>query len=32
MRQEKIAKEEFTLDEMEHVLWHAADILRGAVI
>jgi hypothetical protein len=31
MRQEKIAKEEFTLDEMEHALARA-DILRGAVI
>jgi len=31
MRQEKIAKEELTLDKIEQVLWQAADILRGAV-
>jgi type I restriction enzyme M protein len=31
MMQEKIAKEELTLDEMEQALWKAADILRGAV-
>jgi type I restriction enzyme M protein len=31
MRQEKIAKEELTLDEIEQALWKAADILRGAV-
>jgi len=31
MMQEKIATEELTLDEMEQVLWKAADILRGAV-
>ncbi len=31
MRQEKIATEELTLDEMEQALWKAADILRGAV-
>lgn len=29
--QEKIAKEELTLEETEQALWKAADILRGAV-